>query len=145
MSDLIERLRNLNKHSFIKYDDFFVGNEAADELKRLQEELAALKASTEQWNETMRQKKAWADGKDAEPVAQVIDDGTPEGSIKWVPFSRIEPLKTGDKLYTTPPTALVEQKCLEVAGAVWALAAPDKVVDSKALIAVVHRVMREEE
>ena len=51
----------------------------------------------------------------------------------------------GATLYTTPPTALVEQKCLEVAGAVWALAAPDKVVDSKALIAVVHRVMREGE
>lgn len=35
MSDLIERLRNLNQHGFIKYDDLFIGNEAADELERL--------------------------------------------------------------------------------------------------------------
>jgi hypothetical protein len=39
-----------------------------------------------------------------EPVARVIDDGTPEGTTEWIPFvSRVEPLKTGDLLYTTPP------------------------------------------
>lgn len=39
-----------------------------------------------------------------EPVARVIDNGTPEGSTEWIPFaSRVEPLKTGDLLYTTPP------------------------------------------
>jgi hypothetical protein len=42
----------------------------------------------------------------AEPVARVIDDGTPEGATEWIPFvSRVEPLKTGDLLYTTPPAA----------------------------------------
>ncbi len=41
-----------------------------------------------------------------EPVARVIDDGTPEGAIEWIPFvNRVEPLKTGDLLYTTPPAA----------------------------------------
>jgi hypothetical protein len=41
-----------------------------------------------------------------EPVARVIDDGTPEGATEWIPFvSRLEPLKTGDLLYTTPPAA----------------------------------------
>ena len=39
-----------------------------------------------------------------EPVARVIDNGTPEGSTEWIPFAnRVEPLKTGDLLYTTPP------------------------------------------
>ena len=36
-----------------------------------------------------------------EPVARVIDNGTPEGATEWIPFAnRIEPLKTGDLLYT---------------------------------------------
>lgn len=38
MSDLIDRLRNLNQHGFIKYDDLFIGTEAADEIERLQRE-----------------------------------------------------------------------------------------------------------
>ena len=39
-----------------------------------------------------------------EPVARVIDNGTPEGATEWIPFAnRIEPLKTGDLLYTTTP------------------------------------------
>ena len=39
-----------------------------------------------------------------EPVARVIDNGTPEGATEWIPFTnRVEPLKTGDFLYTTPP------------------------------------------
>jgi hypothetical protein len=39
-----------------------------------------------------------------EPVARVIDNGTPEGATEWIPFAnRVEPLKTGDLLYTTPP------------------------------------------
>jgi hypothetical protein len=50
-----------------------------------------------------------ADGRAApvqEPVARVIDDGTPQGATEWIPFvSRVEPLKTGDLLYTTPPAA----------------------------------------
>lgn len=38
-----------------------------------------------------------------EPVARVIDNGTPEGATEWIPFTnRVEPLKTGDLLYTTP-------------------------------------------
>lgn len=38
------------------------------------------------------------------PVARVIDNGTPEGATEWIPFTnRVEPLKTGDLLYTTPP------------------------------------------
>ncbi len=43
--------------------------------KKAEEELAALKASTEQWSHTMRQKKEWADEKDAEPVAWRTFDG----------------------------------------------------------------------
>jgi hypothetical protein len=36
-----------------------------------------------------------------EPVARVIDNGTPEGATEWIPFTnRVEPLKTGDLLYT---------------------------------------------
>lgn len=42
MSDLIERLRNLNQHGFIKYDDLFIRREAADELERLQRENESL-------------------------------------------------------------------------------------------------------
>lgn len=39
-----------------------------------------------------------------EPVARVIDNGTPEGATEWIPFTnRVEPLETGDLLYTTPP------------------------------------------
>jgi alpha-L-fucosidase len=38
-----------------------------------------------------------------EPVARVIDDGTPEGATEWVPFCRRgRPLEMGDLLYTTP-------------------------------------------
>ena len=41
--------------------------------------------------------------KSVEPVARVIDDGTPEGATEWIPFcNRTIPLKTGDLLYTTP-------------------------------------------
>ena len=39
-----------------------------------------------------------------EPVARVIDNGTPEGATEWIPFTnRVEPLETGDLLYATPP------------------------------------------
>ena len=39
-----------------------------------------------------------------EPVARVIDNGTPEGATEWIPFTnRVEPLETGDLLYTAPP------------------------------------------
>ena len=39
-----------------------------------------------------------------EPVARVIDNGTPEGATEWIPFTnRVEPLNTGDLLYATPP------------------------------------------
>ena len=39
-----------------------------------------------------------------EPVARVIDDGSPEGATEWIPFAkRVEPLKTGGLLYTAPP------------------------------------------
>ena len=39
-----------------------------------------------------------------EPVARVIDDGSPEGATEWITFAkRVEPLKTGDLLYTAPP------------------------------------------
>ena len=38
-----------------------------------------------------------------EPVARVIDNGTPEGATEWIPFTnRVEPLKTGDLLYGEP-------------------------------------------
>lgn len=41
-----------------------------------------------------------------EPVARVIDDGTSEGSTEWIPFAnRMEPLETGDLLYTFPPAS----------------------------------------
>ena len=49
-----------------------------------------------------------------EPVARVIDNGTPEGATEWIPFTnRVEPLKTGDLLYTTPPQP--EQEPLDFA------------------------------
>ena len=49
-----------------------------------------------------------------EPVARVIDNGTPEGTTEWIPFTnRVEPLKTGDLLYTTPPQP--EQEPLDFA------------------------------
>ena len=39
-----------------------------------------------------------------EPVARVIDNGTPEGATEWIPFTnRVEPLNTGDLLYTAAP------------------------------------------
>jgi hypothetical protein len=39
-----------------------------------------------------------------EPVARVIDNGTPEGSTEWIPYSVRQGLvKTGDLLYTHPP------------------------------------------
>jgi hypothetical protein len=42
-----------------------------------------------------------------EPVARVIDDGTPEGATEWIPFrNRTAPLKTGDLLYTHPQPAV---------------------------------------
>ena len=44
-----------------------------------------------------------------EPVARVIDDGTPEGATEWILFcNRIVPLKTGDLLYTTPQPVVPE-------------------------------------
>ena len=40
----------------------------------------------------------------AEPVAFVIDNGTPEGATEWIPASRrVMPLETGDLLYAHPP------------------------------------------
>ena len=54
-----------------------------------------------------------------EPVARVIDDGTPEGSTEWIPYSvRQVPVKTGDLLYTHPPRrewqGLTEEQVKEV-------------------------------
>jgi hypothetical protein len=44
-----------------------------------------------------------------EPVARVIDNGTPEGATEWIPFTnRVEPLETGDLLYTAPPQQQAE-------------------------------------
>ena len=44
-----------------------------------------------------------------EPVARVIDNGTFEGATEWIPFTnRVEPLKTGDLLYTAPPQQQAE-------------------------------------
>jgi hypothetical protein len=49
-----------------------------------------------------------------EPVARVIDDGTPEGATEWIPCcNRTRSLKAGDLLYATPqpvvPQALIEK------------------------------------
>ena len=53
-------------------------------IKRLEKRIQELTAQPEQ-----------------EPVARVIDNGTPEGATEWIPFTnRVEPLKTGDLLYT---------------------------------------------
>ena len=53
-------------------------------IKRLEKRIEELTAQPEQ-----------------EPVARVIDNGTPEGVTEWIPFTnRVEPLKTGDLLYT---------------------------------------------
>jgi hypothetical protein len=58
----------------------------SDKIKQLETALAALKQPEQ------------------EPVARVIDDGTPEGSTEWILCSgRQVPVKTGDLLYPTPP------------------------------------------
>ena len=54
-----------------------------------------------------------------EPVARVIDNGTLEGATEWIPFAnRVEPLKTGDFLYTTPPqrpwVGLTDKEVIEI-------------------------------
>ena len=47
-----------------------------------------------------------------EPVARVIDNGTPEGATEWIPFTnRVEPLKTGDFLYTHAEERNFCQRC----------------------------------
>ena len=47
-----------------------------------------------------------------EPVARVIDNGTPEGTTEWIPFTnRVEPLKTGDLLYTHADERNFCQRC----------------------------------
>ena len=47
-----------------------------------------------------------------EPVARVIDNGTPEGATEWIPFTnRVEPLKTGDLLYTHAEERNFCQRC----------------------------------
>jgi hypothetical protein len=44
-----------------------------------------------------------------EPVARVIDDGTPEGATEWIPCcNRTRPLKAGDLLYATPQPVVPE-------------------------------------
>ena len=49
--------------------------------------------------------------KDAEPVAEVCDNGTPEGGTKWLVRLSHKLLKDGDKLYTHPtPVIASEQK-----------------------------------
>jgi hypothetical protein len=46
-----------------------------------------------------------------EPVARVIEDGTPEGSTEWIPRSMCQAtIKTGDLLYTHPPREWVGLK-----------------------------------
>ena len=55
-----------------------------------------------------------------EPVARVIDDGTPEGATEWILcYNRTRPLKAGDLLYPTPqPVVDVNQKLVEALQAV---------------------------
>ena len=60
-----------------------------------------------------------------EPVARVIDDGSPEGATEWIPFAkRVEPLKTGDLLYTAPPkrpwVGLTDEELLDIADMAYA-------------------------
>ena len=56
------------------------------------------------WNKAMTAIKQALAQPEQEPVARVIDNGTPEGATEWIPFAnRVEPLKTGDLLYGEPP------------------------------------------
>lgn len=48
--------------------------------------------------------RAALEQQEPEPVARVIEDGTPEGSTEWIPYSmRQATIKTGDLLYTHSP------------------------------------------
>lgn len=43
------------------------------------------------------------------PVAECIDDGTPEGGLKWIPYNATSaPIEVGTKLYTHPVPAVSE-------------------------------------
>ena len=61
--------------------------------------------SMNEWRAALAEALAQPDDSvEQEPVARVIDNGTPEGATEWIPFdNRVEPLKTGDLLYTAPP------------------------------------------
>jgi len=57
---------------------------------------------------------AHRDKKAGEAVARVIDDGTPEGAVEWIPVAKgAGPLSAGDLLYTTPPAVAVNEQTLE--------------------------------
>jgi len=60
---------------------------------------------------------AHRDKQAGEPVARVIDDGTPGGSVEWIPVAKSAgPLSAGDLLYTAPPapTVAVNEQILEL-------------------------------
>ena len=67
------------------------------------------------WDAALRERLAQPEQPaQQEPVARVIDNGTPEGATEWIPFTnRVEPLKTGDLLYTAPPQRkpLTDEEC----------------------------------
>ena len=69
-------------------------------MKGVKEAITAIKEALAQPDHIRDATKMMAQP-EQEPVARVIDNGTPEGATEWIPFAnRIEPLKTGDLLYT---------------------------------------------
>jgi hypothetical protein len=47
-----------------------------------------------------------APGQEAVAIAECYDNGTPEGGIRWIPYSGLtHKIEVGDKFYTAPPTS----------------------------------------
>ena len=73
-------------------------------ITALNERLAQPEQEPVAWESFFKRYCPWLEQPEQEPVARVIDNGTPEGATEWIPFTnRVEPLKTGDLLYTAPP------------------------------------------
>lgn len=123
MSDLIKRLRNLNQHGFIKYDDLFIGNEAADELERLTK-LNSQKNADEELkeidrlnhiitllcmsNQSLQAELAALKAQSTEPVAWIIVGKDGVETLARYESTMLQYEEWGYEitpLYTTPPTA----------------------------------------
>jgi hypothetical protein len=83
----------MSREAFEKWFLDTQGYEPFNKSLNQESEERAMQSAWEAWQAALQS---------GEPVARVIDDGTPEGATEWIPFyNRIAPLKTGDLLYTT--------------------------------------------